>query len=229
MSTLILKNTPAEGPGTIGEFLDGNALPYRVVELSKGEEPPALDGFGALVVMGGPMAVYEMDEHPYLKKEAGLIREAVDEGKKVLGVCLGAQMVAHALGADVYGGSRGQEVGWHDVELTPEGEADPVMGSLVAGDGRPVVKVFHWHGDTFDLPEGAIRLAGSALYENQAFRHGDNVYALQFHIEATEDMIREWFSNKPGDHSKVLADTEIYAAGCTARAMEFYSRFFLRN
>lgn len=234
MTVLILKNTVLEGPGTIGEFLEKHSIPCRVVELGEGEAPPSLDGFSAVVVMGGPMAVYEMHDYPHLMTGSRLIREALNRQMKLLGICLGAQMIAHCLGANVYKGPE-KEIGWFNIELTADGVRDPLMRRLAlhpdVGDFWRKFKVFHWHGDTFDLPMGAKRLASSALYDNQAFRYEENVYALQFHIEVTKDMIQKWFEDEP-DADRIINQTDAPAAlyeQYTSRAMNFYSTFFLKH
>ncbi len=223
MNVLILKNTVSEGPGTIEDFLrERNAFP-TVVELGEGEPVPSLDGFEALVVMGGPMAVYEADRHAFLKDGFRAVEGALRMGILVLGVCLGAQALAHVLGAKVYKGST-EEVGWLDVDLTSEGIKDPVVGSLARG-GDGTVKVFHWHGDTFELPWGARRLARSTLYDNQAFGYGGTAYGLQFHIEVTREMISKWFRGELMEE-RVLEDTRKYHVECRRRATEFYKSFF---
>lgn len=229
MSVLILKNVPSEGPGTIEDYLRQCPMSYRVVELGLGEGAPALDGFRALVVLGGPMGVYEMKSYPHLSVGARLLEEAIRRGLRVLGICLGAQLLAHVLGAQVYKGQAGSEVGWLDIELTAEGIKDTLMRRLAihprAGDFWRRFKVFQWHGDTFDIPKDAVRLASSALYENQAFRYKDRVYALQFHIEVTLGMLNEWFRDEP-QKAAVLAEARRLKDEYEGRAMNFYKGFF---
>jgi GMP synthase-like glutamine amidotransferase len=226
MSVLILKNVANEGPGTIQDFLEKNAIPYEIVEMYDCRtEVPDVRRHSHLVVMGGPMAVYEMDAHPYLSMESAIIRAFILARKPVLGICLGAQLIAHALGAEVYPGGR-QELGWYSVDLTPDGMNDPVMSSLSV-DGNAVAEVFQWHGDTFKLPAKAVRLATSTDFENQAFRYGKNVYALQFHIEVTPDIIREWFDGREDIDCSVMVDQALSIYGqYSARAEKFYERFF---
>src|SRR5574341_1429293 len=157
MNVLIIKNVFSEGPGTIADYLDAGKIPSTVCDLSIGDALPELDSFTHLLVMGAPMAVYEMHRYSYLVNEALLINAAIKANKHVLGVCLGAQMVAHVLGGRVYPGPR-KEIGWYEVALTPGGMDDPAM-SVLALPGRNAAQVFQWHGDTFDLPNGAVRLA----------------------------------------------------------------------
>jgi GMP synthase (glutamine-hydrolysing) len=189
-------------------------------------EIPNIRDFSHLVVMGGPMAVYEIDRYAFLSYELAIIRVFIKTNRPVLGICLGAQMIAHALGADVYAGGT-QELGWSRVTITPEGMDDPVMSTLSI-DGRPLAEVFQWHGDTFDLPRNAVRIATSEIYQNQAFLYKDNVYALQFHIEVKPEMIIEWFKEKEGvDFETLLKETEEIFPEYRKRAMRFYERFFV--
>lgn len=225
MNVLIVKNILSEGPGTIEDFLRQQAIPYRVIELHAGDAVPSHDSFSHLVVLGGPMAVYEMQQYPCLVREAALIEEAIKAEKPVLGVCLGAQMLAHALGARVYPGGN-KEIGWYEVSVTDEGMKDPLFSELSVG-GKAVAQVFQWHGDTFDLPHGAVRLASSELYPNQAFRYGRAVYALQFHIEVTPKIVRDWLAHEKGiDVAAVNAESERIFAPYLNRANNAYRKFF---
>lgn len=222
---LILKNIPMEGPGTIGDFLSAEKIPFKTVELSAGEELPSPGGFSHVVVMGGPMAVYEMEEETFLKKEAEFLKEAIGLGNSVLGVCLGAQLVSHVLGGRVYPGGV-KEIGWQEVSITPDGMKDPVFSAL-SSDGRPFAEVFQWHGDTFELPAGSLRLSFNENYPNQAFRYGNKVYALQFHIEVTPRIVMEWFEGeKDFDVRLIVSVTERLYPEYLKRAEEFYRRFF---
>lgn len=226
MNVLIVKNVFSEGPGTIEDFLRQRAVSYRVLELHGGDDHPPVESYTHLVVLGGPMAVYEMNKYPYLVREATLIEQAIKAGKRVLGVCLGAQMAAHALGARVYPG-RQKEIGWFDVNITDEGMNDPCVREL-AVDGRKTARVFQWHGDTFDLPSGAVRLASSPLYSNQAFRWSDRVYAFQFHIEVTPGIVRQWIEHEQGiDAAAINSESERIFAQYLARANRAYGKFFI--
>lgn len=225
MNVLIVKNIAAEGPGTIEDHLRGSGAAYTIVEAGQGVALPSLDSFTHLVVLGGPMAVYEMHLHAHLRTEALLIEGAIAAKKPVLGVCLGAQMLAHALGARVYPGGR-KEIGWYEVALSEAGMQDPLIAELAIA-GKQAAEVFQWHGDTFDLPAGATRLASSDLYPNQAFRWSDRVYALQFHIEVTPEIVRHWLEREPGiDFPKIAADSDRIFPPYLARAGNFYRRFF---
>ena len=136
--------------------------------------------------------------------------------------------MAKALGARVYAGPQ-KEIGWHDIVLTEQGIRDPLMKRLATHprtrDFQDSFAVFHWHGETFDIPEGAVRLAGSALYANQAFRYGDNAYAFQFHVEVGKAMIYEWLANEPVDLVQIGQKTEMVYDDYLGRAMNFYRAF----
>jgi len=229
MNVLIIKNTPSEGPGTIAEYLAEKDIKHIVLEFSgcgAVMELPDLRPYTHLVIMGGPMAVYESDGLPFLHLETAMIRVFIKTGRPVLGICLGAQLIAHAVWADVYKGSV-QETGWDRVELTEEGMLDPAFSAL-AVDNKRYADIFQWHGDTFDLPEKAVRMASSVHYHNQAFRYGNNVYGLQFHIEVTPEIIEEWFRKEDGFNVKDMLETarRIYPE-YRKRAFKFYNNFFI--
>ncbi len=226
MPILIVKNTANEGPGTIEDFLKEKGLQYDVVDIFDcHSEIPDVREYSHLVIMGGPIAVYEMDDHGFMSFESAMIRAFIKTERPVLGICLGAQMIAYAIGSEVYPGDK-KEVGWYSVDITDEGMSDPVFSAL-AVKGGPVAEVFQWHGDTFDLPKNAVKLASSEAYPNQAFRFGDNVYALQFHIEVRPDMIQDWFSDTKGfDLEEMMKTTETIFPEYRERAMMFYERFF---
>lgn len=229
MSVLICKNISIEGPGTIEDFLNENGIPSTIVDLSRGEAIPDTDRFTTLVMMGGPMSVNEDDRYPYIKKEEELVRDFAAKDKRILGICLGAQIMAKAFGSKVYKGAE-KEIGWYDIELTEEGIRDALMRKLSihpqAGDVWRKFKVFHWHGETFDIPSGAVRLAGSALFPNQAFRYGTKAYAFQFHIEVTKDMVYDWLKDENIDLTKLKTETERLYDVYHGRAQQFYRAFF---
>jgi len=225
MKVLILKNIISEGPGTIEDYLRAAGISCSVLDLSIDGKLPELDTFTHLLVMGGPMAVYEMHRYPYIVNEALFLDRAIRANKHVLGVCLGAQLVAHVLGARVYPGGR-KEIGWYEVALTGDGMKDPVMSMLALPD-KPAAQVFQWHGDTFELPRGAVRLASSDLYENQAFCYNDRVYALQFHIEVTPAIVRDWLGQEQGvDLTSITAESDRIYREYSGRAKKFYEKFF---
>ncbi len=221
MKTLIIKNTPLEGPGTITEFLTRHTIDYRTIEAGIGEEIPSLDGYKYLIVMGGPMAVYEMDKYPFLKKVALSMEEALKRGIKILGICLGAQLLAHILGSRVYPGEW-KEIGWLDIKATIDGGRDEVFRTIIEPSGNATV--LQWHGDTYELPQGAIRLASSEFFTEQAFRYKDS-YALQFHIEVTPEIVREWFIDRE-DLDLIMKRTQALYPRYRLKADLFYRAFF---
>ena len=149
---------------------------------------PDVEGYQGLIVLGGPMNVEDRHCLPHLDAELRAIEAALRQDKPVLGICLGAQLLAHVLGAPV--SRHGQkEIGWYELETTGEGRADAVLGPL--GERTPV---FQWHGCTFGLPAGAVQLARTASCEQQAFRYGSNAYGFQFHLEVDDAMIERWLS-----------------------------------
>jgi GMP synthase-like glutamine amidotransferase len=183
MKVLGLQHIACEHPGAFLEVLDD----YVPVELDEGEPLPDWRDFDAIVAMGGPMSVNDEADHPWLRDEKALVREAVEAGTPFLGVCLGSQLLAAALGARVFPNPAGAEVGVLPVERTPAGRADPVVGALA----EPLVSL-QWHGDTFELPDGAELLASSPLARNQAFRVGERAYGVQFHLEVTAEQVGQW-------------------------------------
>ncbi len=204
----VLQHVAWEGPGLIASEAHQRGRFLHVCRLDLGDPVPAARDLAGLIVMGGPMGVYEADVHPHLTAECDLLREAVTLGIPVLGICLGAQLLAAALGARVYKGP-GSEVGPGRVILTPEGLADPVLGGL--GSQLPVM---HWHGDTFDLPQGAALLASSARYPHQGFRAGRHAYAFQFHVEVDHELAGAWAPHLPPGLAPTAPDRRaIEAAG----------------
>lgn len=151
-----------------------------------------------VIVMGGPMGVYEADENPHLHDEVQFIQQRIALDKPTLGVCLGSQIIARALGARVYKGRQGKEIGFHPVSVNEAGMRTPLK-YLDASE----TTVAHWHGDTFDLPEGATLLASSNRYAHQAFSYGNNTLAIQFHPEVTEVKLERWYARLPADIAEV--------------------------
>ena len=147
---------------------------------------PNIASYDGLVVLGGPMNVDETDRYTHLATEVELIRETIGAGLPVLGICLGGQLIARALGAEVKR-SPEKEIGWYDLSPTENARDDPLLSHLA-----PAQKIFQWHGDSFAIPEGAVHLASSPGCPNQAFRFGDRIYGLQFHLEVDQPMIERW-------------------------------------
>ncbi|MCX7428539.1 MAG: type 1 glutamine amidotransferase [Planctomycetia bacterium] len=188
----VLRHVPRETLGILEHvFLDAG-LDWRYVDLFDAvSERLDLAGAAGLVVLGGPMSVNDVDANPWLADEVRWIRQAVDAELPVLGICLGAQLLAKSLGAKVRANPV-KEIGWYRLELTEEAAGDPLFGGCGAR-----YTVFQSHGDTFALPDGAVHLARGEECENQAFRRGRLAWGLQFHIEMTEAMVREWL-DEPG-------------------------------
>jgi GMP synthase (glutamine-hydrolysing) len=185
VDALVLQHIACEPPGIYEDVLDERRATLHRVEIDAGEELPDWRQFDAIVAMGGPMSVNDDGALPWLRDEKELVAAAVRSGKPFWGVCLGVQLLAASLGARVYPGDE-PEVGVLPVELTTEGARDPVFSVL-----PPTLPALQWHGDTFDIPDGAVRLAGSRAYPNQAFRF-ENAYGVQFHLEVPGSMAREW-------------------------------------
>ena len=185
MRVLVLQHIACEPPGAYEDVLLDRGVELTRVELDDGEPLPALDAFDAVVAMGGPMSVNDEVEHPWLLDEKRLIREAAERGVPYWGACLGVQLLASTLGARVYGGAQ-PEVGVLPVRLTEQGRVDPVLGALPAE-----FATLQWHGDTFELPTGALLLASSDAYPNQAFRF-ERAYGVQFHLEVSVPMAEAW-------------------------------------
>jgi GMP synthase (glutamine-hydrolysing) len=184
---LVCQHVPYEPLGTLDPKLRRSGFRIRYVNFGRSPQVrPTLDGYAGLVVLGGPMNVDQVDCHPHLATEMELVLEAIDRRIPVLGICLGAQLIAKALGAEVRTVAE-KEIGWHDVALTDGGANDPLLGHLPRE-----TRLFQWHGDVFDLPDGAIHLASSERCTYQAFRYGANVYGLQFHLEVDEPLIERW-------------------------------------
>jgi len=188
---VIVQHVAGEGPGLIDALARQRGLPIDLRRMDRGEPLPDAAAVAALVVLGGPMGAYELAAHPHLAAELHLLEDAVARGLPVLGICLGAQLLAAALGARVYPGPA-PEIGVAEVKLTGDGSDDHLLGP--AGPSFPA---FHWHGDTFDLPWDAVHLAATRTYAHQAFRVGDRAWGLQFHIELDQGLAREWAAILP--------------------------------
>jgi len=174
-----------EGLGSIEEWITSNGHSLSSTRFFEEALLPELSDFDWLIVMGGAMSVNDELQFPWLADEKRFIRQAVDAGKTVLGICLGSQLVTAALGAKVYQ-NKEKEIGWFDIELTYFGRSDRLFSELGSR-----LKVFHWHGDTFDLPENAIHMAYSAGCNNQAYIYKDKVVAMQFHLEPTMNSLKD--------------------------------------
>lgn len=198
-----LQHVSFEGLGQIRPWAEKAGAAISATRFHEDQPLPGVDAFDFLVIMGGPMGTGDTDRHPWLVREKQFIRKAIATGKAVLGVCLGAQLIAAAMGARVYPNTH-REIGWFDIQRTPAG-ADHAIGGCLP----PQLKVFHWHGDTFDLPTGARRIASSAACRNQGFVLGQRVAGLQFHLETTPESLQALIANggddlKPGPYVQSL-------------------------
>jgi GMP synthase-like glutamine amidotransferase len=178
-----LQHAEQEGPGAILDWSEAMGYPVTRTRLYAGDPLPAPHEFDWLVVMGGAMNIYEEDEHPWLKSEKDLIRAAIDGHKRVLGVCLGSQLIADVLGGPVTRNPH-VEIGWFPVTLTDQAADGPILNTL-----PKTFPAMHWHGDTFAIPQGAVHVAASEGCAHQAFEYRNHVVGLQFHIEMTADQI----------------------------------------
>lgn len=202
-----LQHAAFEGLGCIADWIDVKGHTVSATKLYEDASLPDLQKVDMLIVMGGPMGVYEEKTYPWLADEKAFIRAAIEAGKPVLGICLGSQLIAAALGARVYRNGQ-KEIGWFPAQLSEE---------LAPAEAT----VFHWHGDTFDLPENAVHLGSTAVTPNQAFRVGEKVFALQFHFEVTpaavESMIQHCGDElMPGEFVQPAAEMRAGAHYCAA-------------
>jgi len=224
---LIIKHIDIEGAGTLEDFLANGTRDVSLVNVSAGEKlPDTLAGVEALVCLGGPMNVYEEKKYPFLSGEDILLKDALARRIPVLGICLGAQLLAKACGAKVTKAGV-KETGWSKVSLTAEGKNDRLFKGL-PGE----LNVFEWHEDTFEIPGGGVLLAEGAACRNQAFRVGGNAYGIQFHIEVTPEMIGSWIKHytKDGQPSRaaareMLREASVNNNGFYRQAQKMYLNF----
>lgn len=184
---LVLQHVAHELLGTLNPLLKRAGFRIRYVNFARHPDAqPSLDGYDGLVILGGPMSVNDAGRLPHLTTELKLIEDAMRRDMPVLGICLGAQLIAKTLGAPVYRNPQ-KEIGWYDVSPTDDAGSDPLLGELQKSE-----KIFQWHGETFDIPKSTRHLAFSSICANQAFRYGAKVYGFQFHMEVDEPMIHRW-------------------------------------
>jgi GMP synthase-like glutamine amidotransferase len=207
----VLQHVPFEGPGAIETWARARGHDLSVTRLDRGESPGAAVEADALVVMGGPMGVHDEGAHPWLRGEKRVIAETVARGGRALGVCLGAQLIAAALGARVSANGQ-KEIGWWPIEWTAVAQAARLFEGMPSS-----LDVFHWHADTFDLPSGAIHLASSPACANQAFALGDRVIGLQFHLEVTGEGVEVLVRNATADLTAgpYIQSVEVIRAGAS--------------
>lgn len=207
---LAVRHVAFEDLGTLEPLLAERGFSIRVVDAPSGDlsliDPLADD---LMVILGGPIGVYDEADYPFLGQELRLVERRLAAERPTLGICLGCQIMARALGARVYPNPAGREIGWSALQMTPEGEASCL-------DALGDVQVLHWHGDTFDLPHGAVRLAATPQTPNQAFTWGMRALGLQFHIEVTDRGLENWYVGHAAELAGAgLSVAELRADGAT--------------
>jgi len=220
-NAIAIRHVAFEDAGTLEPLLEARGIALRYLDAGVDDLAPAKDA-DLLLVLGGPIGIYEVDRYPFLKQELAVIEAAVKKGVPVIGICLGCQALAAVLAARVYP-NREKELGWDEMSLTQEGKASP-LGAI---DG---VRVLNWHGDTFDLPVGATRLASTKITPNQAFTYGPKVLALQFHVELPERDLERWLightlelSTSKVDLAKMRADTARFAPAANEASKRLFN------
>ncbi|MES9971684.1 MAG: gamma-glutamyl-gamma-aminobutyrate hydrolase family protein [Candidatus Thiodiazotropha sp.] len=223
-----LQHVPFEGLGSIESWLQSAGYSITSTKLYDANEFPGIDTFDLLVIMGGPMSVNDTTDYPWLAKEKEFIKRVIESGKPVLGICLGAQLIASALGADIYSNPV-KEIGWFPIQAVKSDSNGLFQFPEEA-------EVFHWHGETFDLPSGASRIADSKVCSNQAFQIGANLIGLQFHLETTPasaQAIVEHCGDELIEGEYIQTEAEILAApptlyrsinGLMERVLEYITR-----
>ncbi|UCE79542.1 MAG: type 1 glutamine amidotransferase [Nitrospiraceae bacterium] len=189
MNIHYVQHVPYEGPGSIELWSTSNGHKLTSTQIYKNEILPEMDTIDWLVIIGGPMNIYQEDEHGWLVREKNFIGKAIEARKIVVGICLGAQLIADTLGARVYRNSH-KEIGWFPIAFSVAARQSEIFGFLPAH-----LTVFHWHGDTFDITENALLLASSEACQNQAFLYDGRVIGLQFHLESTHDSVQQLVEN----------------------------------
>ena len=228
MKILCLKHISFEGPGTFALWAQARGHELEVVAAYQNKPLPSPETFDALLVMGGPMNVYQDEKYPFLKDEDGLLREVIKKRILFLGICLGAQLLAKAQGAKIKKGIC-KELGWFKVSLTDKGLKDPLLSGM-----KRELNVFQWHEDEFELPRVGELIVEGDFCRNQAFRIGDYAWGLQFHIEATIDMVEKWMKKdldsddilKREAAAKIIKDTFRQSSQFRAQANEIFSNFY---
>lgn len=228
---LVFQHVAVEPLGTLDALIRARGHRIRFHNFERQPDAvPEVDRYRGLIVLGGPMNVEDQDRRPHLKTELLAIERALEQGKPVLGICLGAQLLAHVLGAPVQRHDQ-VEMGWYDLHMSTEGRSDPVLGA--AGVRLPV---FQWHAYSYDLPSGATHLARTDTCQQQAFRFGSNAYGFQFHLEADVDVIERWLAlpafraelaaaRLPTDEQAIRAQTATLVAATRSSADAVFNNF----
>ena len=228
---LLIQHESYEALGTLDPVLKKEGVRIRYVNFERTPDlEPSIQKYDGLILLGGYMGVYEADRYNHLKTEMKLIEDALKLELPILGICLGAQILAHVLGAKVQKHHE-REMGWYDLDLTTEGTRDPVLEHF-----QPKEKLFQSHGDTFEIPKAAVHLAKSAICEGQAFRYGNQVYGFQFHLEIDAPIIEHWhempenialFAKFPGKFpvKTIRENTKTYLPRSIDLSTEAFTRF----
>jgi len=216
---LVVQHEPSCPPGLLATAAANTGVRLRLVEAPAQPVPVTLDAADGLVVLGGAMDADETDDYPHLARTMDLVRNAAARSVPTLGICLGAQLAAAALGGRAYPAPAGEELGWTKVELTEAGRADPVTGAL-----QEPVELFEWHHDIFDPPPGATLLAGGAVYPSQAFRLG-SVVAVQFHPEVDGPLLAGWWAESTPPPAYPIAEAMAGVARNAANATRLLEAF----
>lgn len=229
---LVFQHVAAEPLGTLDPLIRQRRHRMRFVNFERDPDAQVdVDHYGGLIVLGGPMNVEDADRRAHLRTEMRAIECMLAQSRPVLGICLGAQLLAHVLGARVWRQAR-PEIGWYRLRTTAAGRADAVLAPLGTG-----ADVFQWHGCRFDLPAGAVHLAETTDCPPQAFRHGEQAYGFQFHLEMDQSLIERWLKNPAyhaelvrsgGDAATVRRDTRAHIGTLQAQAHAVFSTFLDR-
>lgn len=206
------QHVPFEGLGIIEGWIKEKGHTVTSTQFYENAKLPDLNAIDWLIVMGGPMGVYDEDKYPYLKLEKQFIKGAIDKQKTVLGICLGAQLIAEVLGSKVYPNTQ-KEIGWFPIQKTKVAKEDSLFDFIPDS-----FNVFHWHGDTFNLPDGAMHIAESDLTLNQAFRYNENVVGLQFHFEVGE---KDILGMVDGADNELIKDAYVQTADEILSKLEY--------
>ena len=221
---LVLQHIGCEPLGVFEEVLRKKNISFRYLKLYKDNYKSVDIGrCGGLIILGGPMNVDETDKYPFLSWEIDLIRKAQDNNLSILGICLGAQLIAKANGAKVIKAAA-REVGWHKVWLTPKGESDRIFSRFPKG-----FNAFQLHSDMFEMPKSCMHLIESFECKNQAFRIKDNVYCLQFHLELTQGMLSQWLKVYEKDLNPQDLDNILMPLGDNLMALTSLAESFLKK
>ncbi len=217
---LIVKHIDIEGPGTLGDFLKARGEPFCIVELGEGERlPDDPKAFKAVVVLGGPMNVDEVERFPFLSAENDFIRKVLKAEVPFLGICLGSQLLAKAAGARVVK-SPVKEIGWYQIQKCQLADSDRLFDGFCEE-----VPVFQWHGDMFQIPSGGLLLASAQGCPHQALKVGSNAYGLQFHIEITDKSIKEWCEGYGEGAQSMMEDYWKVKPAFDTQAQRLYQNF----